>query len=214
MSLARWKKRMSVRGAVAAAPDLALGGVYLLAWTGGAWPPVALRYLFSLLLMEGVIINSAGFMSYVLIGGSTRSYRALSVLGIGAGFGLVAWRFGEPWLLIAFIMMTVNRMLGVLIGQSPSEGEKEFVVASWLTALLLYAATVFLTFAWGAPQLGAHPGQAVMEGLSRDSRWTAEPSGFLSCGYFYFTLLGLSELTDFAWVKLAVYRVASGVTKL
>ncbi|MFA6470079.1 MAG: hypothetical protein WCW35_14385 [Bacteroidota bacterium] len=117
-------------------PDLVLGLAFLATWIN----PKALgddmvSSLFQVMLLEFIIIHSAGFAGGVKFGNSPIRRRISLLFGLGLFYSLFvigfAVGFQSWWPIITFWGLMLNRMLSVLTGQAEQGMEQEFVKNMW-----------------------------------------------------------------------------------
>ena len=190
---------------IAALPDLALGGVFLVAWIEPVLIGVErIREGLLLMLLEFIVIHSAAFMGTAAWGDRPPGKKATFVIGLGlfytlfvAGFALA---FSTWWPLIAFWGLTLNRLLGALIGQGEGD-EKMLVQRGWATSTLFYLMAVFSTVFIPYPRLGVTPEVLAQVDLPGTGLWIDRPWSVMAAGFLYFTACGLSELSGHSWLK-------------
>jgi hypothetical protein len=145
-------------------------------------------------------------------GTSERGYRAVSLVAIAAGFAVlmavVARHYDAWWMLGAFGLLTLNKLVAFFVVPAAA-ASRAYAWSSWLCALLLYVLCLIASAVLPVPEFGA--ALLEQETFAGAERWTSEPQRYLAWGFAYFTLLALSELTEFAWLDRTVHRVASWV---
>ena len=107
---------------------------------------------------------------------------------IGFAFGFNSW-----WPVIAFTVLMLNRMLGVITGQAEEGKEMEFVKSMWAVNVACYILSVFFVVVIPLPELGVSK-----HDLGDLSRMSGEfidwPHKMIAWGFFYFTLVSVFEL--------------------
>ncbi len=200
---------LSTPALVAAAPDLALGATFLVTWI---WP-TALRegmvaFLIMVMLLEFIIMHSSAFMGSVIVSRGGRAKKSIALLALGGFYSLFAGAFSISfrswWPLLNFWGLTINRLLGVLIGQAPSGEEKQFVTRGWAVSVLSYLAFAGLTCVFPIPRLGITPEVIEHQHLPGTGVWIDQPHRAIAFGFLYFTAVGVSELFDHAWMSESV----------
>jgi hypothetical protein len=189
----------SWRDGAAALPDFGFAGACLATWIAPSWiGPERIGSLMLLMLIEFVVIHSAGFMGMVLWSETPASIRAVQALGLGvfyslfvAAFGLA---FGTWWPLAAFWVLVVNRLLGALLGQAPSGAERDFVKQGWGASAALYLLAVAVTTIAPVPRFGITAEVIRAADLPGSGLWIREPYRVIAAAFVYFALLGWSEL--------------------
>ncbi len=203
----------TVSSLLAALPDLVLGALFLLTWVA----PTAIRekmvaYLVLLMLLEFIIVHSSAFMGSVMVSAADRRKKSLAILGLGAFYTLFvggfAIAFKALWLLWNFWGLTLNRLLGVLIGQAPAGNEKEFVMRGWAVSTMCYLLFAFATTLLPFPALGVTHEIAQRQALPGDGLWIDAPHRAIAFGFLYFTTVGVSELFHHAWLPAGTQGAA------
>ena len=143
-------------------PDFLMGLAFLATWID----PTSLgddmvSYLFQVMLLEFIIIHSAGFMSGVIYGNSPRAQKIKLMIGLGLFYSLFvvgfAVGFNSWWPIIAFWGLLFNRMMSVLTGQAEEGKENEFVKNMWGLNVFCYLVSVFVVILLPLPALRVSP---------------------------------------------------------
>lgn len=189
-----------------ALPDLGLGAVYLITWIA----PYALgrrmvAHLMLVMLLEFIIVHSSGFMGSVLYGDARRVGKVTATLGFGifytlfvAGFALA---FATWWPIWAFWGLTLNRLLGALVGQATTGAEKTYVQKGWAIGVIFYLAFVFATTLLPVPSLGITSAVRASQHLPGSGLWIDAPHRVIAFGFLYFTSWGISDLYGHRWLS-------------
>lgn len=182
---------------VSGLPDLLLAAAFLATWID----PYALGddmvpFLFQVMLLEFIIIHSAGFMSGVMFSGLNKQRRLIALLLLGGFYMLFvagfAVGFKSWWPVITFSGLLFNRMLSVMLGQSPDGNEKQFAMAMWAVSVVFYLLSVFAAILAPLPMLGVSSEQ--LRHLDMSGEFVDEPHRLMAWGFLYFTLTGVFEL--------------------
>ena len=189
---------------VNALPDFATAGAFLVTWIAPTtFGELALSRMMLVMLLEFVVVHSAAFMGTVALAPAGRGKRALGILGFGAFYSLFAAGMGLAfhswWPVIAFALLTTNRLLGVLVGQVPDAEQKAFIQTGWAASVLFYLGGCFLTILLPIPALGITPEVVAAQHFSATGLWIAQPQRVLAFGVVYFALTGWSDLASHAW---------------
>ena len=115
-------------------------------------------------------------------------------------FRRFALAFSTWWPLVAFWGLTLNRLLGALIGQGEGE-EKLLVQRGWAASTLFYLMAVFSTVFIPYPRLGVTPEVLDLVDLPGSGLWIDRPWSVMAAGFGYFTACGLSELSKHGWLR-------------
>ena len=193
---------------VSALPDLALGGLFLLTWISPyAIDEKMLSYLVLVVLMEFIIIHSSGFLGVVMFLPWAKPKRLASLVGLGLFYTMFVSAFcvafGEWWPLGAFWLMIGNRLLGVLLGQSPEGAERGFLIRSWALSVFFYILAVFAPLLLTPPEFGITSEAVARQSFEIGGEWTASPQIAIASGFLYFSALGVSELFGHRWLVKA-----------
>jgi hypothetical protein len=199
-------RRPPLPAVLSALPDLGLAGVFLATWIAPRWLGVdRIGHLLLVMLLEFIVVHSAGFMGVAALADHPRFSRATSILGLGAFYTLFvggfALGFKTWWPLVAFWGLTLNRLLSVIIGPRPKGEAERIVRAGWAVGAMAYLGAVFLTTPFPVPRLGVT--RAVVEAahLPGSGLWIDEPHRVLAAGFLYFLIVGISEVFDHRWIK-------------
>lgn len=163
------------------------------------------QYLLLVMLMEFIIIHSAGFMGAVIYGGGERKKRIVVVIGLGLFYSLFvagfALSFGEWWPLWTFWLLIFNRLMSGMFDGDSNEAKKKLMMGMWVINVVCYLVGVFATTLLPVPELGVTPQVISAMNLSGEGVWIEEPYRVLAFGWFYFTVVGLFEFMMPRWMK-------------
>lgn len=177
-------------------PDFLMGLAFLATWI----EPFALgidmpAYLFQVMLLEFIIIHSAGFMGGVIYSNSPKRRKLQLLLGLGlfyfvfvSGFAL---GFRSWWPVIAFGLLLFNRMMSAVTGQAEEGKEKELVMSMWGVNVACYLVAVFAAILIPLPEFGISPDH--FGGLDISGEFADEPHRLMAWGFLYFTMVGVFE---------------------
>jgi hypothetical protein len=187
-----------------ALPDFAFAGVFLITWIA----PLTLgdqmvKWLLLVMLMEFIVIHSAAFMGRVAISNADRTKRTTGILGFGALYtvfaGAFSLAFRSWWPITSFWGQTINRLLGVILGQVPDEQQKAFIMRGWAASAIFYLLGCMVTLLLPIPRLGLTPAIQAAQHITGGGVWVEQPQKVLAFGFLYFGLTGWSELGGHAW---------------
>ena len=208
--------RASILNAI---PDFATAGAFLITWIAPAtFGADALKRFMLVMLLEFVVVHSAAFMGTVAIAPASAAKRAFGILGFGAFYSLFAGGMGLAfhswWPVFAFAGLTVNRLLGVLLGQVPDAEQKAFIQMGWAASVAFYVGGCFLTILLPIPALGITPAVVAAQHFTATGLWIAQPQRVLAFGVVYFALTGWSDLASHAWAATLRPAAAHPTTRL
>ncbi|MBI1796218.1 MAG: hypothetical protein HYR74_04110 [Candidatus Eisenbacteria bacterium] len=190
----------------AAIPDLALAGAFLATWIAPSPDRVwAINGLMLLMLLEFINVHSSAFMGQTIVSAMPRPQKAAAIVTLGAFYTLFVGAFSlamrQLWPLVSFWGLTLNRLLGVLIGQAPAGEEALFLRRTWAASVMFYLLGAFVTTLAPLPRLGVSP--AIMAHFNRmgtSGLWLDQPWRVLAFGFIYFTAVAVSELFGHRWI--------------
>ncbi len=132
--------------------------------------------------VEFAVVHASGFLAWPWVARWTGRKRYQFVALLAALYtvvlAIVALALGGWWPLAIFWGLMANRMLAVLVGDLPDDRAFTAWGIAWAGSTTLYVLAVCL---------GIFGGQT-------------DTTKALTMGFLYFTLVGLSELTHWAWV--------------
>lgn len=189
-----------------ALPDLGLGAVYLVTWiVPYAFGRRMVAHLMLVMLLEFIIVHSSGFMGSVLYSDARRVGKVTATLGFGVFYTLFvaafALAFGTWWPIWAFGGLTLNRLLGAVVGQAPTGAEKAYVLKGWAIGVIFYLAFVFTTTLLPIPALGITSAVRASQDLPGSGLWIDAPQRVIAFGFLYFTAWGISDLYGHRWLS-------------
>ncbi len=182
-----------------------LAGLFLVTWIApdASWAlPLSAALL--TMLLEFVVVHSAGFMGAAALGGGTRRKRVLSIVGLGAFYTLFvggfALAFQTWWPLGAFWALTLNRSLSILFDPTPGPAQRMHIRKSWAAITMSYLAAVFFTTLVPMPELGIDGAVVADAGLSGGGLWVDHPERVVAAGFLHFSLCGVSAFFGHRWL--------------
>jgi len=108
--------------------------------------------------------------------------------------------------MLAFWGLTLNRLLGVLLGKAPSGEEKMMMQNSWAVSVFFYVVVAGATAFIPVPALGITADVVSRQGFTGDGLWELEPHRVIVFGFLYFAAIGLFELFSYRWIPLSSVR--------
>lgn len=191
--------RSRAAGIVAAIPDLGIAAAALLTWVDPSILGTELvRGFVMLMLVEFIVVHSSAFLGAVAYSEESAWRRVRNTVLISlfytvflAGFAL---SFKTWWPILGFWGLTLNRLLGVLIGQAPSGQEKALLMQQWGIGAAAYILCVFPTVVLPLPRLGVT--RSMLGELSGDTSgvWVSEPHRAVAFAMLYFGIVGLLQM--------------------
>jgi len=191
-------------GLLSALPDVGFAGVFLITWIRPAtFGPFMVKWLLLVMLMEFIIVHASGFMGVVATGPSSRAARVFLLTVLGAFYTLFAGGasvvFRSWWPITAFWGQTLNRMLGVILGQATDAQHRDLVMNGWAAAVMFYLGGCFATILLPIPTLGITPAVVAAQHIPGGGLWVEHPEKVIAFGVIYFALTGWSEITAHDW---------------
>ncbi|MDD8018761.1 MAG: hypothetical protein PHP42_10350 [Bacteroidota bacterium] len=204
--------RLPYPGLFSSAPDFIMALTFLVTWIDPyALGDKMISYLLLIMLMEFIINHSSAFLGAAMFTENVKSKKVMMILGLGVLYSIFvsgfALAFGEWWPFLAFWGMIANRMLSVLLGQSPEGKEKQVMGGMWLVNNVCYLVGVAVTIGTPLPSLGVTPDAIAHAGLTGGGLWIEEPYRVLAFGFIYFTAVGISELTLIPWMGKLQFKM-------
>ena len=200
-----WRGSVLARLATAL-PDLGLGAAFLITWvTPLRFGEKAVSYFMLVMLLEFLIVHSAGFMGSVVFNKPlARRMKVKMLAGLGAFYALFAAGFAVGfrawWPLWTIALLTLNRILIVLMGNVPEGRERIIIRKGWAVATLCYLLFAFATTFLPVPAFGITDAVIRLQEFTSTGLWIDEPQRVLAFGFLYFTGTGLSELFSHEWM--------------
>lgn len=189
--------RLPLPNVFSSIPDFLLGLTFLITWI----EPKALgddmvSSMFQIMLVEFIIIHSAGFMGNVIYSNYPQSKKILYLLGFGLFYfvfiGAFAFSFKSWWPVFAFGGLLLNRMLSVITGQAETGKEQEFVKQMWGVNVGCYLVSVFAAILIPLPEFGVSPNDLSHLNMSGD--FVDQPHKMMAWGFMYFMMVGWYEM--------------------
>ena len=191
--------RLPYPNVISSVPDFLMGLAFLVTWI----EPTAIGedmvpYLFQVMLVEFIIIHSAGFMGAVIYGDESKAKKVKFLLGLslfylvfilGFSLGFRSW-----WPVIAFGGLMFNRMMSVFTGQAEKGKENEFVKNMWGINVFCYLVSIFIAILLPLPELGVT--SESLSHLDMSGDFVDEPHRMMAWGFLYFTFVGYFEVKN------------------
>lgn len=191
---------------LAALPDLGMAAFCLLLWIRPDIPgPGMIRTVTLVMILEFIVVHSAAFMGSVALGVTNtpalvKYGKVKAVIGLGlfytlfvAGFALA---FGTWWPIVAFWLLTLNRLLGaILTRDEPTALQQKAMAAGWAVGAVAYLLGAMVTTIGPIPPLGITPGVVSAADLPGEGIWIDEPYRAVAFGVVYFGALAWWELS-------------------
>jgi len=156
-------------------------------------PSVSVGSLVLVMIMEFVVIHSAGFMGAILVGDTARSRKIKGTLWFGAFYLLFFIAFAVTletwWPMLVFLLLMANRLFSVVLSDKMSVTQKSMVMGEWAIALSFYILSVFAFLVIPIDPMGAY-GSLQTGGRGE---WELRPYKALASGVFYFGLMSLAK---------------------
>ncbi|HTR62375.1 MAG TPA: hypothetical protein VMH37_11775 [Candidatus Binataceae bacterium] len=201
MGLLDWAASHRVIGSriVSALPDFALAGFFGVTWLEPtAFGLHSLARCEQIMLMEFIIVHSSAFLGFAMTAPRRRDLRVLSVVGLGVLYSLFVGSFAlvfhNWWLLGSFWMLLLNRIMSILLGPRPQDGDLDFIVVGWATAVVCYLGFVFLTAFANIPRFGISAAAVAAQSIPGGGIWADQPWRVVAFGTFYYAAIGVTEL--------------------
>lgn len=144
--------------------------------------PEVIRNFARAIPTEFAVVHASGFLAWPWVAKWDRKKRGLFVAALAGLYTLplaiFALATGGIWPLAIFWGLMLNRMLAVVVGDLPDDNAFTAWAMAWAGTTTLYVVCVIIGVFGG----------------------TTDTTKALVMGFLYFTLVGLSELTHWAWV--------------
>lgn len=198
----------------AAAPNFVLAAMFLITWIDPyRFGEKMVAYLMLVMLLEFIVVHSSAFMGSVAFSSETAGRKAKGMLLLGGFYTLFvggfALAFKTWWPLASFWVLTLNRLLGGILGVAPSGREKEYMQRSWGAGVLFYVVFVGLTTVLPVPKFGITSAVRHTQDLPGSGEWISHPEKVIAFGFLYFLFSGISDLFHHAWMGRSTASGAS-----
>lgn len=198
------RRQVGLAAVFSALPDFAIAATFLITWVRPlAFGESMVAYLMLVMLLEFIVVHSAGFMGSAAMRSGERRKQVIVVLGLGAFYTLFvagfALAFSTWWPLVAFWALTLNRLTPLLLGQAPDGQEKAMVMRGWAAGAVFYLLFVGVTTLLPLPRFGITAPVVSAQELPGEGLWIDEPHRVIAFGFLYFSAWGISELYAHGW---------------
>jgi hypothetical protein len=185
-----------------ALPDAVSAATFALIWVAPlAFGPHAVRNAMLLMLIEFIMVHSAGFLGTLLFASDKpRRTRIGALLGMGLFYTLFVaafcLAFDAWWPLAAFAWLLLGKLIVIMDGGAMSEQKKQRMQTGWGLGVAAYIGGVFLTTLLPVPRLGMGADIQPQFGLPGSGLWVEEPQRVIAFGLLYFGFLSWSKWKD------------------
>lgn len=175
-----------------AVPDLLIAGGFLITWVN---PHVLgterIRFYLMLMMLEFIVVHSAAFMGTAAARLPTIGGKVVSVIGLACFYSLFAGGFALSfkswWPLVAFWLLTINRLVTYIAIGIASDDQVKAMSASWGASVLFYVLGAFMTVLIPLPRFGVTSRVVASLHLTGSGLWIDEPHRVMAFGFLYFT---------------------------
>jgi hypothetical protein len=183
-----------LKSVLAAIPDMVLAVLFLITWINPRLiPAISVESMVLVMILEFVVIHSAGFMGAVVVGDAARPTKIKATLGFGAFYLLFfiafAFAFRSWWPMLAFLLLMGNRLFSVLLSDNLTMTQKSMVIAEWAMAVAFYILCVAATIIVPVEPMGAN----IQLSTGGSGEWELRPYKALAAGVFYFALMSMAK---------------------
>ena|SRR5215510_5451123 len=194
--------------AISAAPDVAIGGLFLVTWIDPrVFGQGVLKYALLTMLLEFIVVHSSVFMGFVLWGTALGAVKkTLAAVGFAVFYSLFLVAFalalGVWWPVWAFWGLTLNRLTNALLGGKAAKAARARLTNDWVTSVALYLLWVLTTAIVWVPALGITPDVVASAALPGKGLWVDQPQRVIVAGAGYFLCQAWAELRGQALVQV------------
>jgi hypothetical protein len=202
---ASYHRKPGLGSLVSGVPEIILGVGFLITW----WDPDRLgtdwvRFALELMLLEFILIHSAGFMGMKARRAETFLARVGWFGGIGAFYSIFVIGFClslDTWRpMIAFWVITLQRLAADVLDPKPSEETQAWFGVGLAANVMLYLGGVMLTLFLPLPEFGVTGFVRDEVGLEAGGGvWSTEPHRVVVLAALYYLLRGW--MTANAWPR-------------
>ena len=181
-------------------PEMGLGVAFLWTWANpDRFGRSMVSFALELMLLEFILIHSAGFMAVRSAGAATTGRRIAGMAGLGlfyslfvGGFCLALHRI-RP--LVSFWVVTAQRTAADVLDPKPTDETRAWFGTSLAVNALLYMGLVGLTVVLPLPRLGITTSVRNELGIGGSGLWQAEPHRVVVVAGMYYLLRGWMTAT-------------------
>jgi len=200
------QRGLSFLDVISSLPSFGLSGLYFVTWISPlAIDTTMISYLMLVMLMEFIIMHSSAFMVSVAFEEIPRNKKVLRVAGLSLFYILFVAGFSAAfqtwWPMVAFLVLTLNRLLGLLIGKEPTGEEKNASHFFWGFSALMYIVLAAVTTIFPVPGFGITGEVVQLQEFSGDGLWEVEPQRVIAFGFLYFGAICLYDLFSSRWTS-------------
>jgi len=191
--------RLGFRNILAAIPDFALCGSFLITWFFPKLLGEAMvRHFMYVMILEFIVVHSTALLGNITFQSIPRKEKIKYFAGLAGFYTLMVLVFAfvgkNWWMMWAFLGLTVAKFPSVLM-DPPSGQEKEMIQRTWAMMCFLYVMGAMLTVFIPFPAFGITKEIIAQQGFTATGLWVEKPHRVIAMGVFYFGILGYCELT-------------------
>ena len=197
---------------ISSIPSFTFSALYFYTWI----QPTAIEekmvsYLMLVMGLEFINVHSSVVIENLIIGEAAPDQKARFIVGLGLLYTLfvggISLAYGEWWPLLAFWGLTLNRLLGVLLGKHPTGEEKARMQISWAMSVFFYLLGAGVTTIFPIPAFGITAEVVSRQEFTGGGLWELEPQTVIAFGFLYFVALGCSELFSYRWIPVQTANI-------
>lgn len=194
---------LSLKAVAQALPDVVLAAAFLVTWfTPTLLGEGTFLYLFSVIALELLAINSAAFFLYFYLAFG-RTGAAIGVLVFGGLFYVVGQAVesmtGDLWAYFALAGLTLNRMKLVLL-RPLSDATRRQIFFQWIVPFGLLIGAFIVAFLLPLPDFGL-PDPAIYTTPDGDELVFEDAKVLMAVGLLYFAAQARLDLSPPRWMQ-------------
>ncbi|MFZ2169064.1 MAG: hypothetical protein WAW61_05440 [Methylococcaceae bacterium] len=152
------------------------------------------QWALSLMLLEFIIIHSAGIMGGLIEQDIKRWKKIALLFFLCAVYSVFAYLFGSLPALQGFWLLCLNRAMPVITGKMLSEKAQKQAMSNYATSGVLFLLSLILSAIVRVPALGVTPEVIKKVGFTGDAPWNREPYRIMAAGVMYYATFALFKV--------------------
>lgn len=189
---------LTFKGFFSALPDFLTASVFIYVWLYAPERPHLVKTMMLVMLIEFLVVHSAGMLGFIVYGDLSRSVKTKSLLGLGSFYLLfaVAFSFGfdSVWPVFWIAWLLLSKLAVIWFGSGTSARQKARMMGEWAAGVAFYVLGVFITLMPIIPRFSLTPEFVSTLSIEGSGVWIEQPHTVIAFGVIYFAAIGVTKM--------------------
>ena len=189
---------LTFKGFFSALPDFLTASVFVYVWLYAPERPHLVKTMMLVMLIEFLVVHSAGFLGAIVFGNLSRSAKTKAVLGLGSIYALFALAFSAGfnsiWPVFWIVWLLLSKLVVIWFGEGTSDRQKARMMGEWAAGVAFYVLGVFITLMPIIPRFSLTPEFVSTLSIEGSGVWIEQPHTVIAFGVIYFVAIGVTKM--------------------